>query len=93
MAVEYANVRVQFGRSIGSFRQFSKPSQLATQTAAARVAAEAGRDAIDDWPAADGVPLAARIAAVSAKVRTGRPDRPPKTALVGSKLVCYITNK
>jgi acyl-CoA dehydrogenase len=44
---------------------------LATPAAAARAAAEAGSEAIDEWLTGDGEALTHSITAMSAKIRTG----------------------
>ncbi|MEX0158694.1 MULTISPECIES: acyl-CoA dehydrogenase family protein [unclassified Microbacterium] len=72
LSVEYANMRVQFGRPIGKFQAVQQNvSVLATQVAAARAATEGAGEAIDAWLAGEGEPLLRSIAALSAKIRTG----------------------
>jgi acyl-CoA dehydrogenase len=75
-AVDYANLRVQFGRSLSQFQAIQqKLASFATQTAAALAAAEAGLEAIDTLLPPGSVPVAGRIAdnldSASAKVRAG----------------------
>lgn len=73
-AVDYANLRVQFGRSLSQFQAIQqKLALLATQTAAALAAAEAGFEAIDillgRMPAAGNI--ADSLEAATAKIRAG----------------------
>ena len=73
-AVDYANLRVQFGRSLSQFQAIQqKLAALATQTAAALAAAQAGLEAIDTLLAGTPAPpsIANSIATASAKIRAG----------------------
>lgn len=72
LAVEYANLREQFGRAIGKFQAVQQNiAVLATQAAAARAAVNAAAEAIDEWLSGADEPLVHSIAALSAKIRTG----------------------
>ena len=72
LTVEYANLRVQFGRAIGKFQAVQQNiAVLATQAAAARAAVEGGSEAIDEFLAGEGEPLMHSIVAMSAKIRAG----------------------
>ena len=72
LTVEYANLRVQFGRAIAKFQVIQQNlAVLATEAVASRAAAEAGSEAIDDWLAGEGESIAESVAAASAKIRCG----------------------
>ena len=72
LSVEYANLRVQFGRPIGKFQIIQQNlAVLATEAVAARAAADAGSAAIDAWTAGSGEPIGRTLAAASAKIRAG----------------------
>lgn len=72
-SVEYANLRKQFGRSLSAFQAIQhKLAAMATQTAAALAAAQAGMEAIDACltaPQADR--MADSIELATAKIRAG----------------------
>ena len=85
-AVAYANLRVQFGRSLSQFQAIQhKLASMATQTAAALAAAQAGLEAIDTLLdgvappgtadtsaiASTGGRIADSIEAATAKIRAG----------------------
>ena len=73
-AVDYANLRVQFGRSLSQFQAIQqKLASLATQTSAALAAAEAGLEAIDTLLASTPVTgsMADSLEAATAKIRAG----------------------
>ena len=72
LTVEYANLRVQFGRAIGKFQVIQQNlAVLATEAVASKAASESGSEAIDTWLGGDGEPIVATLACASAKIRAG----------------------